>query len=153
MLPWERRQLLGDEKQGLRPWEKAYWGLFVTAIAFLLYSRLLKPDSAAEAAAAAAKVDAADAGKVAREAAKAAAARPLLAGRGCFVLDDEDDPFEGLEPAEVQAFVEARLAAEGASVEDPFAGMDAEEIDALVSKWGSEGGGGGGGGGVGEEAR
>ena len=100
-----------------------------------------------------AKAEASDAGHQAREAAKAAAARPLLAGRACFVLDDEDDPFEGLEPAEVQAFVEARLAAEGASVEDPFAGMDAEEIDALVSKWGSEGGGGGGGGGVGEAAR
>ena len=120
MLPWERRQLLGDEKQGLRPWEKAYWGLFVTAIAFLLYSRLLKPDSAAEAAAAAAKADAADAGKVAREAAREAAARPLLAGRGCFVLED------------------------GASAEDPFAGLDAEEIDALVSKWGEGGGDGGG---------
>jgi len=146
MLPWERRQLLGDEKQGLRPWEKAYWGLFVTAIAFLLYSRLLKPDSAAEAAAAAAKADAADAGNVAREAAREAAARPLLAGRGCFVLDGEDDPFEGLEPAEVQAFVEAsRLAREdGASAEDPFAGLDAEEIDALVSKWGEGGGDGGG---------
>ena len=142
MLPWERRQLLGDEKQGLRTWEKAYWGLFVTAIAFLLYSRLLKPDSAAEAAAAAAQVDAADAGKVARERAKEAAARPLLAGRGCFVLDDEDDPFEDLEPEEVQAFVEAMLKDEGASSEDPFAGLDAEEIYALVAKWGSEGGGG-----------
>ena len=142
MLPWERRQLLGDEQQGLRPWEKAYWGLFVTAIAFLLYSRLLKPDADAEAAAAA-KLDAADAGKVAREAAKAAAARPLLAGRGCFVLDDEDDPFEGLDPAEVQAFVEEQLARLGASTRDPFAGLDAVEIDELVSKWGGGGFGGG----------
>ena len=144
MLPWERRQLLGgDDKQGggLRTWEKAYWGLFVTAIAFLLYSRLLKPDSAAEAAAAAAKLDAADAGKVARERAKREAARPLLAGRGCFVLDGEDDPFEGLEPKEVQAFVEAQLAELGASTKDPFAGLDAEEIDELVSKWGEGGGG------------
>ena len=95
MLPWERRQLLGDEKQGLRPWEKAYWGVFVTAIAFLLYSRLLKPDSAAEAAAAAARLDAADAGKVAREAAKAAAARPLLAGRGCLCSTTRTTPSKG----------------------------------------------------------
>lgn len=145
MLPWERRQILGDEganaKQGLRPWEKAYWGLFVTALAFLLYSRVLKPDASADEAARA-KAKASDAGHQAREAAKAAAARPLLAGRGCFVLDDEDDPFEGLEPSDVQAFVEGHT---GASSDDPFAGLEASEIDELVAKWGSSGAGGAGG--------
>ena len=146
MLPWERRQILGGDEgaqKGLRPWEKAYWGLFVTALAFLLYSRVLKPDGAEEAARAKARAEANDAGHQAREAAKAAAARPLLAGRGCFVLDDEDDPFEGLEPEEVQAFVEKHT---GASSDDPFAGLDASEIDELVAKWGSNGVGGGGGG-------
>jgi hypothetical protein len=46
MLPWERRQMDGGAKP-LRTWEKLYWGVFVTALAGLLFSRLWlsdKPD-------------------------------------------------------------------------------------------------------------
>ena len=37
MFPWERRQMEGGE---LKPWEKMYWGVFVVAIALLLFNRL-----------------------------------------------------------------------------------------------------------------
>jgi hypothetical protein len=40
MFPWERRQMDAGDGKGLRTWEKWYWGVFVTALAFLLFSRL-----------------------------------------------------------------------------------------------------------------
>ena len=42
MFPWERRQIEGAGTP-LRSWEKAYWGVFVTAIALFLFSRLRAP--------------------------------------------------------------------------------------------------------------
>lgn len=39
MFPWEKRQMDGTQ-QPLRTWEKLYWGVFVTALAGLLFSRL-----------------------------------------------------------------------------------------------------------------
>ena len=47
LFPWERRQFSEDNK-GLRTWEKLYWGVFVTAIAGLLFSRVVTPTPAAE---------------------------------------------------------------------------------------------------------
>lgn len=47
LFPWERRQFSEDNK-GLRTWEKVYWGVFVTAISALLFSRIVKPTPKAE---------------------------------------------------------------------------------------------------------
>ncbi|KAK9834190.1 hypothetical protein WJX81_006967 [Elliptochloris bilobata] len=117
MFPWERRQMEGGTP--LRTWEKAYWGLFVGGMAFLLYSRLFlaeqkKPDP-----------------KVAeeKEARKLAAARLALAG-GTFAEDE--DPFEGLTPREIQEYV--AKATDGASASDPFEGMSPEEINAYMEQ-------------------
>ena len=43
MFPWEKRQMDGAQ-QPLRTWEKLYWGVFVTALAGLLFSRLYRSE-------------------------------------------------------------------------------------------------------------
>ena len=124
MFPWERRQLDGAPG-GLRPWERAYWGLFVGGLAFLLGSRLyrsqrddgLVPEAEADAAA--------------KAAIQAEAARALLLGKS-FVGDDDEDPLEGLSPAEIQAVAEKAIGASGASGADPFDGWSPDEINAWV---------------------
>ena len=51
-----------------------------------------------------------------KEAKKMAAARAVLAGRS--FTEEEDDPFEGLGPQEIQAYIDKAL--EGISQTDPF---------------------------------
>ena len=51
-----------------------------------------------------------------KEAKKLAAARAVLAGRS--FTEGEDDPFEGLGPQEIQAYIDKAL--EGVSHSDPF---------------------------------
>ena len=46
MFPWERRQMEG--RGPLRTWEKVYWGVFVTAMALFLFSRLTDKTPAAK---------------------------------------------------------------------------------------------------------
>lgn len=129
MFPWERRQLDGAPG-GLRPWEKAYWGLFVGGLALLLASKLYRsqtatgpaPETEAEAAA--------------KEAAQAEAARALLLGKS-FIGDDDEDPLEGLSPEEVQALAEKSLGASGADGSDPFDGWSPEEINEWVERNGA----------------
>jgi hypothetical protein len=123
MFPWERRHLDGAPG-GLKPWEKAYWGLFVGGLAVLLASRLYSgsgsdgpPVETAEEVAA-------------KAAAQAEAARALLLGRS-FVGDEDEDPLEGLTPAEIQAIADKAIGA-GASGGDPFEGWSPEEINAWV---------------------
>ena len=125
MFPWERRQL-DDPGGGLRPWEKAYWGLFVTSLAVLLATRVFRKDDALPPA-----EDAA-----AKEEAKAEAARLLLAGKA-YVGDDDDDPFEGLDPKQIQEFSETL--AGGGTAADPFDGMSPDEVNAYVAKHGLPG--------------
>lgn len=123
MFPWERRQLEGGPG-GLRPWEKVYWGLFVTALAGLGYSRLVRaeppPPSPTDDA---------------REAARRAAVRPLLVGAPLFVLDGEADPFDGETPEEVQAYVAAHAGVTAGSA-DRFEGLEPHEIEALLKEHG-----------------
>jgi len=122
MFPWERRQMEGHGT-GLRPWEKAYWGLFVTALAGLGFSRLWKPDPPPPPT-----------GDEAREAAKLAAVRPLLAGAPAFVLEADDDPFDGDDPAAIEAFV-ARHSGAAAGGGDRFEGLEPAEIEALLAEY------------------
>eukprot|EP00884_Botryococcus_braunii_P011359 jgi/Botrbrau1/20223/Bobra.31_1s0020.1 len=118
MFPWERRQMDAGDGKGLRTWEKWYWGFFVTAIAFLLYSRVYTPTPDPP------KVD------EKKEARKEDAARALLAGQP-YIYDD-DDPFEGMTPQEIEAYV-AKVTG-GASSSDPFEGMSPEEINEYMAR-------------------
>ena len=123
MFPWERRQLDGAPG-GLKPWEKAYWGLFVGGLAFLLASRLYRGSGSEEAPAETEEELAAKA------AAQAEAARDLLLGKS-FIGDEDEDPLEGLSPSEIQALAEKAIGT-GASGADPFDGWSPEEINAWV---------------------
>lgn len=116
MFPWEKRQMDGRGTP-LRTWEKLYWGVFVTAISLFLFNRL-KPDPVE------AKVD------EDKEARKLEAARAVLAGRS--FTEGEEDPFEGLGPQEIQAYIDKAL--QGVSHSDPFEGMTPEEINEYTAK-------------------
>lgn len=114
LFPWERRQFDGRGGK-LRTWEKMYWGVFVTAVAGLLFSKVLLPSDT--------KQQEVDEGKEAR---KKELARLLLAG-GLSLTEDDAQVFEGLSPAEIQAYVTEST--DGVSSSDPFEGMSPEEIN------------------------
>ncbi|CAL5218668.1 g375 [Coccomyxa viridis] len=119
MLPWERRQMDGAATP-LRTWEKLYWGIFVAGFSAFLFSRLYRsqpPDP---------KID------EEKEAKKRERARLLLAGHS---MAEDDDPFEGLTPQEIEQYVQKETA--GASHTDPFEGMSPEEINEYMAKHGS----------------
>lgn len=73
--------------------------------------------------------------KAAREAHKAERARLALAGDN-FIAgeDDDDDPFSGMTPGEIQAYVATSTA--GATRDDPFEGMTPDEINEYMSRHG-----------------
>ena len=108
---------------GLRTWEKVYWGVFVVAISLFLFNRLrdVQPEEP--------QVD------EKKEALKREKARMVLAGGSVVNFnnageeEEEEDPFEGLSPEEVQRFVEETT---GASAKDPFEGMSPEEINEYI---------------------
>ena len=105
----------------LRGWEKAYWGVFVTAVAFLLFNRLKPAEGGGSQ-------ESLEAERAAKYAARLAQARLLLAGESLTSKDPvrAKDPFEGMEPIEVQHWCEE---ATGTDSTDPFEGMTPEEIN------------------------
>ncbi|KAK9801898.1 hypothetical protein WJX73_009419 [Symbiochloris irregularis] len=119
MFPWERRQIEGAGTP-LRTWEKAYWGIFVTAIALFLFSRLHSPPPAAPEIDTQAAQD--------KEEKKRQAARAVLAGKS---FTEAGDVFEGLTPQEIQEYVAE--ATNGATSQDPFEGLSPEEINEYLA--------------------
>lgn len=113
LFPWERRQFDGRGGK-LRTWEKLYWGVFVTAVAGLLFSKVLLPAEKEQ------EID------QEKETRKKELARLLLAG-GLSLTDADADVFEGLSPSEISAYVAETT--EGVSSSDPFEGMSPEEIN------------------------
>jgi hypothetical protein len=99
MFPWERRQMEGGK---LRTWEKAYWGVFVVAISVFLFNKA-KDWNAPE-------IDAESAEEIrrARDARRAQVARLVLAGGS--IVEESDDPFEGMDP-EVRIFTQIFIVA------------------------------------------
>ena len=131
----------------LRTWEKAYWGVFVTAISLFLFNRLRPDPQAAQVTGSFGELDSQhillecfqllvakermssnfvinrcslfcmplqiDEDKEAR---KMEAARAVLAGRS--FTEGEEDPFEGLGPQEIQAYIDKAL--QGVTNSDPF---------------------------------
>ena len=132
MFPWERRALRGQDTP-LHSWEKAYWAVFLAAMAYLAYELTVNRNRADPEA---------------ERRAALAAARRDRAGRklaGESFITDEDDPFEDLTPEEITALVAeatqgaaASLATAAAAAEDEFDGLSPDEINALVARRAAE---------------
>ena len=133
MFPWERRQMQGGGE--LNTWEKYYWGVFVVAIAVFLFNRAgswNNTDEEVEKAAAEKRRE------EEMERLRVERARLLLAGGtilgpiGAAGADgeEEEDPFEGMSPEDIEEFVRGQTGAAA----DPFAGLSPEEIDEYVKK-------------------
>ena len=115
MFPWERAVLSGDRDQApMSDAQKLYWAAFAFAVALLVLNRIrvylanrkTKDELAEELKA------------------NRAAMHRALEGRS---FAGEEDPFEGMEPHEIEAFLKQQ-APDG----DPYAGMTPEEINAYL---------------------
>ena len=98
MFPWEKRALSG-EGSPLTKFEKAYWVVFVGAMAFLgikLVWQKIHPN---------ANDDEDKEEQARREAEKKERAMHVLMGNSA--ISGEDDPFEGLSPEEIDAYVKS----------------------------------------------
>lgn len=121
MFPWEKRQMQGG---ALSTWEKYYWGVFVVSIAVFLFSRAghwMSKDPNKEEEECRRKEEV--------EKQKQEKARRVLIGGS--MLEDEEDPFDGLSPEEIEEYVQQ---ATGANMKDPFEGMSPEEINEYLAK-------------------
>jgi len=105
MLPWEKRQMDGTPGP-LRSWERYYWGIFVSALAFMLFSRLTGKDVPV--------VDAEEEARKAKQ--KLRAARLMLAGQ--TLSEEDEEHFEGMTPQEIQEYIEKAIGTKGSA--DPF---------------------------------
>ena len=117
MFPWERAVLSDGRQDGpMKPWQKLYWAAFGAAVLFLagnrarVYYQSVKSKEELEADL-----------RENRRAMQAA-----LEGKS---FADGDDPFEGMEPHEIEA-----LLRQNAPDGDPYAGMAPDEINAYLAK-------------------
>lgn len=117
---------------GLRTWEKAYWGVFVVAIAVFLFNRASDWTSSKRKNT---EEEEASQEEIARQLEQRREERSRGLGAGATVLVGwgEEDVFDGMSPQDIQAFVEK---ATGMNVKDPYDGMDPGEIDEYVRKHG-----------------
>jgi hypothetical protein len=119
MFPWERAVLHAERWTGeLKPWQKAYWAVFALGCAFVVGSRVKR------------FYDDADADENRREAMESnkRALHAAIEGRSFIAHsedDDEEDPFDGLSPQEIEELVR-KTAPSG----DVYEGMTPEEINA-----------------------
>ena len=121
MFPWERAVLSDGRQQGpMKNWQKLYWAAFGAAVLFLagnrarLHYQSIKTKEELEADL-----------RENRRAMQAA-----LEGKS---FADGDDPFEGMEPQEIEALLK-----QNAPGGDPYAGMTPEEINTYLAKQQSE---------------
>ena len=115
MFPWERAVLSGDrDKEPMGDMQKLYWAVFALAVAFLVVNRIR-----AYLANRKTKEELAEELKANRAAMHRALEGNSFAG--------EEDPFEGMEPGEIEAFLKQQ-APDG----DPYAGMTPEEINTYL---------------------
>jgi hypothetical protein len=112
MFPWERAVLSGDrDKEPMGITQKVYWAAFAIAVALLVANRIrvsLRNRKTKE--------------EEAVELAKNRAAMQRALEGNSFA--GEEDPFEGMEPHEIEAFLK-KEAPDG----DPYVGMTPEEIN------------------------
>tara|TARA_B110000977_G_scaffold82558_1_gene110304 strand:- start:25693 stop:26112 length:420 start_codon:yes stop_codon:yes gene_type:complete len=117
MFPWERAVLSGDRSEKpMSDLTKFYWVAFAVAVLFLIANRIrvyFETQKSKE--------------ELANElAANRSAMQRALEGRS---FAGESDPFEGMEPHEIEAFL-IKQAPDG----DPYAGMTPEEINSYLHK-------------------
>jgi hypothetical protein len=131
MFPWERAVLHSERWVGeLKPWQKAYWAAFALGCAFVVGSRAKRyyDDQESE-----------EERQRAMEANKRAL-RGALEGRSFIGAngedeDDEDDPFDGMSPEEIEALVKREAGPSG----DVYDGMTPEEINEYEEKFRGKG--------------
>lgn len=117
MFPWERAVLSGDRQgEPMSNMQKLYWVVFAGAVAFLVVNRVRLYYASLKT-----KEELAEELAENRRAMQAA-----LEGKS---FADADDPFEGMEPHEIEAFLK-KQAPDG----DPYAGMTPEEINDYLHK-------------------
>jgi hypothetical protein len=115
MFPWERAVLSGDrDKEPMSDMQKLYWAVFAVAVALLVVNRVRVYLANRKT-----KDELAEELKANRAAMHRALEGSSFAG--------EEDPFEGMEPHEIEAFLKQQ-APDG----DPYAGMTPEEINAYL---------------------
>jgi len=115
MFPWERAVLSGDRTaEPMSDTQKLYWAVFAFAVVVLVVNRVR-----AYLANRKTKDELAEELKANR-----AAMHRALEGQS---FANEEDPFEGMEPGEIEAFLKQQ-APDG----DPYAGMTPEEINAYL---------------------
>lgn len=115
MFPWERAVLSGDrDKEPMSDMQRLYWAVFAFAVALLVVNRVRAYFAQKKT-----KDELAEELKANRAAMHRALEGSSFAG--------EEDPFEGMEPHEIEAFLKQQ-APDG----DPYAGMTPEEINAYL---------------------
>ena len=115
MFPWERAVLSGDRTaEPMSDTQKLYWAVFAFAVVVLVVNRVRMYLANRKT-----KDELAEELKANRAAMHRALEGQSFAG--------EEDPFEGMEPGEIEAFLKQQ-APDG----DPYAGMTPEEINAYL---------------------
>lgn len=117
----EMKEVPGGSKP-LRRWEYYYWGLGATGISFLLYNRLKKPDKTPE------EIEEAERKAEELRGRRKEHVRAVLMSQN--FLEGDDDPLDGLTPAQIVLFCEKY----GIDPSDPLEGLTPEEIDAYMAQ-------------------
>ena len=132
MFPWERAVLHSERWTGqLKPWQKAYWAAFALGCAFVVGSRAKRyyDDQESEEE----RQRAMEANK--RALRGALEGRSFIGARGEDEADEDEDPFDGMSPEEIEALVKREAGPSG----DVYDGMTPEEINEYEEKFRGKG--------------
>ena len=132
MFPWERAVLHSERWAGeLKPWQKAYWAAFALGCALVVGARAKRYHDDQERE---------DARRRTMEANKRALrgaleGRSFIGASGEDEADEDEDPFDGMSPEEIEALVKREAGPSG----DVYDGMTPEEINEHEEKFRGKG--------------
>ena len=132
MFPWERAVLHSERWVGeLKPWQKAYWAAFALGCAFVVGSRAKRyyDDQESEEE----RQRSMEANK--RALRGALEGRSFIGASGEDEEDEDEDPFDGMSPEEIEALVKREAGPSG----DVYDGMTPEEINEYEEKFRGKG--------------
>ena len=132
MFPWERAVLHSERWAGeLKPWQKAYWAAFALGCAFVVGSRAKRyyDDQESEEE----RQRSMEANK--RALRGALEGRSFIGASGEDEEDEDEDPFDGMSPEEIEALVKREAGPSG----DVYDGMTPEEINEYEEKFRGKG--------------
>ena len=132
MFPWERAVLHSERWAGeLKPWQKAYWAAFALGCAFVVGSRAKRyyDDQESEEE----RRRSMEANK--RALRGALEGRSFIGASGEDEEDEDEDPFDGMSPEEIEALVKREAGPSG----DVYDGMTPEEINEYEEKFRGKG--------------